>query len=172
LIIGFSGIAAFLFNKPFTDLYSSFIAAQSILVGFGFNVLIYFASSDTLMVRGHGAIEDKAKVKKLNQLSGEIFSNLSYFNMVALLSIFVSLVIIGGNAASFDGKVLISGLDQQWQTKLYHYGSCAENLFRILLIWVAYATVLESLATFVRLVRRVTYFFKEKRKVTGSKPSL
>ncbi|HUD30313.1 MAG TPA: hypothetical protein VMQ93_15700 [Novosphingobium sp.] len=156
------------FKAVSVELYSSFISAQSILVGFSFNVMVYLASTDALRADDPSVLEDVAKVKKLNRLAEEIHTNLSYFNLVALLSIFVSLLLTLSKAYDADTAVLASWVGEGYRLLVSKAAGVIVTVIKSSLIWLAYATLLESLATFVRVTKRVTYFFAEKRKLGQS----
>lgn len=153
------------FGKHFTDLYAAVISTQAILVGFSFNVLVYLASVDPLHANDTEILEDRAKVRKLNRLADEIPFNLSYFNLIALLSISAALLLTLGGAWSFDLNHLLEWMPVGYRPQAKAIAICISDGLRLCMIWVTYATLLESFATFMRLTKRVTYFFTEKRKL-------
>jgi hypothetical protein len=159
------GAAAF--NRPFSDLYAAFISAQAILVGFSFNVLVFLSSTRLIAANDPHVIEDVTKAAKLNRLSSEIFANLAYFNVVALVSIFLSLLLILEHASSLSPVLLLNSIGVQEQ-RWIEWVTKAQVVVRLTLLWLTYATVLEALATFTRVTRRVTYFFREKRDLSRS----
>lgn len=155
-----SAIGAAAFHDRYSDLYASFIAVQSILVGFSFNVLVFLSSTDEIKPIDKSLLESVEKAKKLNKLSGEIVTNLSYFNIVALISIILSIILILGAAQSTTFAAVIAKIHISTGT---HWAASVELWVRLILIWTTYFTVLESLVTFIRVTKRVTYFFTEKR---------
>jgi hypothetical protein len=136
------------------------ITAQSILMGFAFNVMVYISSQDALKVDSAGFREDKAKFSRLNELADEIFYNLSYYIALALLSVILCVwwfVVSAGNSAYVFVSSVALHIDQPWIEVLPSVGSW---LVRFGLL----VTTFESILTFSRLIRRVTFHFKERRK--------
>lgn len=130
------------FNRITSDLYASIISAQAILIGFTFNVLVYLASIEPLNVKNSDILEDVSKVKKLNKLAEEIFINLSYFNLVAIISISASLMLIICMSLSFDFASVIEWFKPEWRGSLVMATTVTKLSFKLALVWLAYVTVL------------------------------
>lgn len=153
---------ALLFGKLHDNLYAALIAVESILVGFSFNVLIYLSSNHSISAQDPSALEDAAKVAKLKRLSFEVFYNISYFTLTALCSIIVASALIAANAysASFDICNLV-------KSDSFAGANCLRlerliPVLKLILIWAAFVTFVDSISSFARITKRMTYLFKEK----------
>ena len=139
---------------------TAIITAQSILMGFAFNVMVYISSQDALRVDTARYREDKAKFERLNTLADEIFYNLSYYIAVALLS--VVLCVLWFIASGSDGAYVVSGFVAKATHLTWVENVPSLGYFAIKFLVLITAT--ESILTFGRLIRRVTFHFKERRK--------
>lgn len=163
LILLVSILAALTFGRVHDDLYTGLIAVQSILVGFAFNVLFYLAANPINITSDQSDLESKAKIIKLNKLGNEVFYNISYFNIVSVISIALACIMLLSNAFS---PVRIDMPDIVHRNLDIAKIKAALDLISILslrlLIWLTFACTLESIATFARIVKRMTYLFRER----------
>lgn len=160
------GLAAVLTGSLFSnislDLLAAILAIQSILAGFGFNVLVFLSTNKAIGIPISAKIERKLKIERVNKLGQDIFYNISYFNTLALICISVALLI--AVTKSFGADELI----EIWRKHYYLTGAgkFITNLVSILvpklLAMLLYFLILVSLLTFRRLIRRATYFFEQK----------
>lgn len=153
---------ALVFTKSINDLISNAITVQSILLGFSFSVLFYIASNKEKIKDNYPSIEDKLNHKKMIKLSYEIFSNVSYYNLVAISSLALGLLIIFLNPPTENDSIKFI---------LDFFTFCGlekENLFQIKKIILLslkalfYFFMIESGYTFLRIVGRIQYLFDEK----------
>jgi hypothetical protein len=156
LAMGLIAIAgATIFPMRSDNVYLGLITAQSILVGFSFNVMIFLVSNHTIEPRRPDVREERIKAERLNGLSKDIFYNLSYFNLIGMLSVALSL-----------GILLVGSMTQTecLSEKLLYLCSKIASLawLRVGVLALLYFVTLESLLSFARLVRRVTYYFSER----------
>lgn len=163
IIILVSLIASVLFGKVHDDLYTGLIAVQSILVGFAFNVLFYLAANPISIKNDGVELESKAKALKLNKLGNEVFYNISYFNVVSIFSISLACLMLLSNAylpmKIYMPVIAYQKLDFVKIRAALDLLSC---LSMRLMIWLTFACTLDSIATFARIVKRMTYLFQER----------
>lgn len=157
-------VGSWIFNARADNLYMSVIAAQSILVGFSFNVMVFLASNPHLKIAENASVERKQKVGRLNQLSNELFYNLSYFNIVAIASVIVALLMLlvpmGGNLSGDISEIgLEIGLEKQVAERLsIIFALIAKHI----LLFIFYFALIDSIASFIRIIRRASYYFESK----------
>lgn len=150
------------FGRLHDDLYTGLIAVQSIIVGFAFNLLFYLSANPIVIPDGSDFLEDESKADKLNALSEELFYNISYFNLASVFSIILSLTILLGNA--FD----VVRIDYPVHsinvvvTSIEHSFSGMIPVAKRAIIFATFCFTIESFATFIRIVKRLTYLFREK----------
>ncbi len=165
----FAAISAY-FSDAFNDnIMMGIITVESILMGFAFNVMIYIASQDALTSDISKFRESKIKAQNLNVLADEIFANLSYFITICLFCAVISILWI--SFKSGDDLILMAQAVVSYISKSPALLELANWVFLgINFIWkfLLFGTAIESVLSFNRLVRRVTYLFQERRKLLSS----
>jgi len=168
LFTALSGCFALLVGTPSDAVVSSVITVQSILVGFGFSVLFFLVSTEHEDEEASGTLEDKTRRRRLNKLSDELFYNISYYNIVTILSVLFAL------AFAFD----ISPLSRNLAAATTYLGigpetkqsiSTTLGYIHYIVVWGFYLAFIESIFTFCRIVVRVNFYFSQKRKVSIQK---
>jgi hypothetical protein len=158
-------VLAFFVNFSSVEFLSDVIAVQSILIGFSFSVMFFLISGDNLM-KGldEVSIEAKLKFERLENLSKEIFFNISYFNMVAMICIFFAIILLIDNPLPIVEKIfrltgsLLLGI--------------VDWVFFAIIMFVKFAFfffLIESFYSFVRITGRVNFFFERKLEVQKKK---
>jgi hypothetical protein len=147
-----SAAFAWLYPKSSNDLYTGFITVQAILVGFSFNVMIFLASAKPLASSKDAYIEERMRSDRLNALAPEIFFNLSYFNLIGLASTASALALLMGSAMDWSRFHI-----GQWSV-----ADEVRNVGTWAILFLLYSTAFESFATFVRIVRRASYYFEQR----------
>lgn len=159
-----AAIFTWIFRGASDNVYMSIIAAQSILVGFSFNVMIFLGTNPNIKAASNASIERKNKVAKLNTLSKELFYNLSYFNIIAIFSVVISLVLLLAPAAgpSMDYlKGVVAGADVRDPSTETLIDAMLRGVGGILWL-LLYYSMIDSLASFLRITRRASYYFESK----------
>lgn len=150
----------------FSDLSMDFLAAvlafQSILAGFGFNVLVFLTSNRRIPTFLSMKIEKKKKIDRVNALGNDLFYNISYFNTVAISCVAAALIISIGKSVSFDFVVELPRNDALTMERLNNISQYGSILVRKVSAACLYALLIESVLTFMRLIRRSTYYFEQK----------
>lgn len=158
-------VSAISFGSRENELYDGIITSQAILVGFSFNVMVFLASRSALHPPDATSLEQARRAARLNKLAEEIFFSLSYFNLIAISSVLLALMLVASSAES----VTIDNLAQAISTSA---GVSLESVTEIvvglnywtgfLLTWALYFLVLDAVFTFTRVIRRSSYFFLKK----------
>lgn len=153
-------------SSAFNDnIMMGIITVESIIMGFSFNVMVYIASQDSLKEDVSKYRENRKKAENLNQLSDEIFYNISYFINISLVCIIISVFWISVKSDSTITKMILELFIVISDTKNNIYIPCAISTFNWIWKLALFATTLESLLVFYRLVRRVTFHFQERKKL-------
>jgi hypothetical protein len=158
------------FNELVADFYANIITVQSILVGFTFNVMFFLTSNNRTTIKSNQkAIEVQQKIDKLNLLSEEIFYNVCYFNLVAIISIIIAIILAGIPTYSPTLFVFLDkSIGVEFLERLPH-GQYSTLAIKGLMGFL-YFCVIESFITFLSTARRVTYLFHSQRQLTDSCP--
>lgn len=151
-----------------SEMLGALLTVQSILIGFSFSVMFFLISGSIPTVAQNGSIEAELKRKKLTQLAKELFYNVSYFNLIALFSVLLSLLLLLPNI-EFDALLewikaqsyLVFWSETEWQLVFFR----AINWLRLGLEIILYAALIESLTSFVRTVGRVSFYFERRLKI-------
>lgn len=163
-------IVAVVFTSLFRNDLQAFVVgvatAQSILVGFSFSVMFFLLSADVVSApKDNSSIERQLKYKKLKKLSTELFHNVSYFNLIAITCVFLSIFLMLPKPGTEHFSYLMNGLVEK--TTISSLAQAKEALLTAgttLLIFLFYFSLIESFAAFFRTAMRVSYFFEEKIK--------
>ncbi|HYW14676.1 MAG TPA: hypothetical protein VE891_00790 [Allosphingosinicella sp.] len=164
ILVALAALSAWTFNDKSENLYMSIIAAQSILIGFSFNVMIFLGSNPNIKIPPNASLERKGKIRKLNLLSSELFFNLSYFNLVAIISVVTALLLLASPMAKstvihVQAFLVETGLDP---SNLKEYIGFIVLWVRTALLFTLYYLIIDSLSSFFRIVKRASYYFETK----------
>ena len=147
------------------------LAIFSILLGFSFNILFYLTTSDSNLPETKiESLELKGRLKKLKLLTGELFFNVSYFNLIAILLILTAL---GGIILKSPSILTSFKLDEIWNSEVImnmgkdisEYWAVIKPYASALYNFLFYLILIECIYTFLRIIGRVSYFFDQKIKV-------
>lgn len=161
-----SVLCAAIFTDPGDNFLGAIITAQSILAGFGFNVLFFLLSTSNTTPRPENdTLEGGLRRSRLTKLSKEIFSNISYFNLVSISSVFIALLILmpglSSNVLQHASAIALKLLPK-YQAILETSCLYIKFVLRFCLIAMLYVLVIESIYTFIRTISRITFFFRRK----------
>jgi hypothetical protein len=155
---------AFLLTEELTDFINSINTVASILLGFGFSVLFYIASSKEDQSPPDSSLEQKNRARRMNTLSRELFHNVSYFVMTASAGLAFAMIVIAPNSQGdwFEESALpyLNTLNPKASEYLWWVGLGIRSIFFFLIIEAGY--------TFARIVGRVNFLFEEKLSGTDS----
>lgn len=161
-----STIILLLFYNVTDKFMGAVLTIYSILTGFSFNVLFYLMSIKKLNENDKSLSLEKQTIQsKLNRLKDELFYNISYFNVISLLLILLSIFFYMVESNSLKSIIELKILLVNNFIKDYH---SFVNLFSMLIKGgfklFFYFLVIESLYTFLRVVVRINFYFNEKMK--------
>lgn len=162
-VLLFATISVFLsalVGRASNEFLSGALSAQAILVGFSFNVLFYLVANRLTRPVIFDSIEHELRFERLSKLSDEVFDNVTYFNLVAISSALVALLLLLSASNTFEqhlhdvaefaarhSRTQLLGF--AWAKCITLTGALAALIFLLL----------ESVFTFVRTVGRVRFYF-------------
>lgn len=161
-------LLSIVFGSRSDNLYLGVITAQSILAGFGFNVMISLAFNRNIRVAPNVSIERADKIKTVNRLARELFYNVAYFNAIALGSIVISVLLLLVPAFWSGWPLAIRTMLSQVlpnDTNVIWWLKQVGGSIRRIAIFALYLFVIESFATFVRAVQRASHYFENRIKL-------
>jgi hypothetical protein len=141
------------------------LTAQAILVGFSFSVLFFLLSNAEISPAPEESIERKIKRKKLAALAKELFHNVSYFNVVAICSVVLSLMLLLSGPDVVAWKCIVETISKYAVSvpdSVNLWASHAMTAAHTLAAACLYFCLFESAFTFFRTVVRVSYYFEQK----------
>ncbi len=156
-----------IFETVPSEMLGALLTVQSILIGFSFSVMFFLLSGSLPTISDNGSIEAGLKKEKLTRLARELFYNVSYFNVIALVSVLLSLLLL---LPSIDVDALVDWIKKR--SVLAFWAEATWRSFFVTLIdwlkpaleFMLYATLLESLTSFARTVGRVSFYFERRLK--------
>jgi hypothetical protein len=151
-------------SPDLADYANSVLTVFSILVGFSFSVLFFLLDSGEPLPINGTAIEDKLMRAKLEVLSKEIFYNISYFNLVSLLCVILSLMILLPELNIVEISDVIKklvGANQNVSTS-HFYTESLSSFFVQIVQSLFYLLLIESMYSFFRTIIRVNYYFEQR----------
>lgn len=168
-----SVILAVILKYPSNEFLNAIITTQSILAGFGFNVMFFLLSgSNTIenqdahrLDNDNRSLEERNLDQKLEKLSQEIFWNISYFNLISVLSVFVALVALIPNfSTDFLTTLcrLLPLLPTGFDAYFFHAQEWIGFVFVSSIKACIYIFSIECIYTFIRTISRINYYFRKK----------
>lgn len=151
------------------------LAVQSILIGFGFSVMFFLISGSIDAPSQNGSIEIGLKIAKLNELAKEIFYNVSYFNVTALVSVAVSLIILLPSIDINSISALIYSRDYFVSLSKYEFiqrANAVLNVIELCSAFILYFSLIDSLSPFVRIIGRVNFYFERRLQISQARDAL
>lgn len=153
-------LAALAIGRPSSDFLAGALSAEAILVGFSFNVLFYLVANRRVRPLSFVDIEHEIRFQKLSKLSDEIFSNVSYFNVVAIFSALLSLcgLMIVSENFSPNANILLVWIFGN-EPSVVKYLIIAKFSLQTFYFSILFVFLIESATVFLRTVGRVGYYF-------------
>lgn len=163
-----SAVLVVIFQTIPPEMLGALLTVQSILIGFSFSVMFFLLSGSLPTIVENGSIETELKKEKLARLAKELFYNVSYFNVIALISVLLSLLML---LPSVDVDALVEWIKKQSLLSFWTEASW-RSCFAVVADWllpalefVLYLTLIESLTSFARTVGRVSFYFERRLKI-------
>jgi hypothetical protein len=165
-LIAIASVAlCWLLQRQSETFLNAVLTAQAILVGFSFSVLFFLLSNAEISPAPEESIERKLKRKKLATLAKELFHNVSYFNLVAICSVVLSLLLLLSGPDLTVWKCIVETISTyavNVPTSVNLWASRAMTAAQTLAAACLYFCLFESAFTFFRTVVRVSYYFEQK----------
>lgn len=143
-----SGSIFVIFDKNQDNLIGVSVTAYSLLVTFSFTAL-FFLLNDSYHLNdekeGGETEEQKIRIEKIKTLNKEIFYNISYFNILSIFIVVVSLI----NLLSFPKEIEESNF---------------VNGFENSILFLYYFLSVESIYEFLNIINRVLSYYEKKNK--------
>lgn len=166
--IGLSSILVYLLENINNTAIGAVITIQSILVGFSFSVLFFLLSSKISLPSKKGSIEQKSTYDRLILLGKELFYNVSYFTIIAISSLFVSLLLILPKIDGETIKFLVYAITY-FETSTLDFFIFALRIIRTFISFflegLFFFLLFECFFTFARIIGRVNYYFEKRLKL-------
>lgn len=153
-------IAGFTITVASNDFLAGALSAQAILVGFTFNVLFFLVANRLAAPSTWLSIEHRLRFERLTKLSGEIFDNVSYFNIVAIFSVLtaITLLLVGSESLA-DKAIKLAHAVYNDKGKYEHNIRQIFQIIGQLTLSTLIFMLIESGATFLRTVIRIRFYF-------------
>lgn len=159
--IAISLIIAQFVTQDLKDFLNGAIPVQAILIGFSFSVMFGLVNTPAQPKMRTTSIEKRVLHVKLDQLSREIFFNLSYFNLAAMLSLAFALLLLIPHPYR-EITDLLRHAPPVTQPALSTAYAAASPVLIFLTRSCLFFLLLESGYSFARTVGRVNYLFEQK----------
>jgi hypothetical protein len=165
--------AALFFSKISDNLLAGFLAVQSILLGFSINIMFFLVSNREGIKTKHHSLESELRSQRLNKLYHELFYNVSYFNLIAIGSIIIAVMLLlpvpeipnflRGNAVVdiYQGWLNTSSVPDLLKAVLH---GCAMLVF--------YAMTIEVMFSISRVIGRTSFYFERKMREVKQSDSI
>lgn len=166
-----AAVAAIFCPNVSDDLLAGFLAVQSILLGFTFNVMFFLLGNrekeepkETLKVGAKAqSLETKLRTKRVRKLYVELFYNVSYFNLIAVTSIIVAaaLLLPTPEVPGFLRAYEPVETYVQW-LHISTIPTVVRAASRGMAMFVFYAIAIEVFFTIARVIGRTSFYFERK----------
>lgn len=160
---------AILCPKVSDNLLAGFLAVQSILLGFTFNVMFFLIGDNKEETTKSQSIEGHLRTERINKLYHELFYNVSYFNLVAVASIIIAagLLLPAMEVPPFLQHVGFFHSYLHWLSNST-VPTVIGTIFHDSLMFVFYWLACEVVFSITRVIGRTSFYFE--RKMGGVPP--
>lgn len=145
------------------NLLAGFLAVQSILLGFTFNVMFFLLANREDGASAGGSIEAELRLERLRDLYHELFYNVSYFNLIAVASIIVAttLLLPTPKVPEYigDWSLVRSYVDWLGTSSIPRSAEAISHGVHMLIF---YAIAIEVIYSIARLIGRTSFYFERK----------
>jgi sterol desaturase/sphingolipid hydroxylase (fatty acid hydroxylase superfamily) len=142
---------------------AGFLAVQSILLGFTFNVMFFLAGNKPTREVRATSIEGRLRADRLRILYRELFFNVSYFNFVAICSISVAVLLLLPSPAipafALQWAPVVDYVEWLGSSPLPPLMQAALKCFAM---FTFYALVIEVIFSISRVIGRTSFYFEKK----------
>lgn len=157
---------------PNTNALRVIITVLGIVTGFSFSVLFFLANNGGAeKIERDDSIELDLKVERLQDLSIELFYNVSYFIVVSLISILLaSIFLIFSDYSEVRPNYWLNTQSAfvEWLEYLGPIVLCVISTVLILCFWLF---LCDSVSTLFRVVKRINFLFSERIEILNERSS-
>lgn len=145
------------------NLLAGFLAVQSILLGFSVNVMFFLLGNREVDNSVYESMEAKLRSERLRDLYHELFYNVSYFNLIAVVSIIVATILLLPTPEVPDFSIGWSPVEAfvTWRDTS-KIPAIATTLFRGVAMLVFYTIAIEVIFSIARVIGRTSFYFERK----------
>lgn len=145
------------------NLLAGFLAVQSILLGFTVNVMFFLLGNREQDSIVSASIEAELRSERLRKLYHELFYNVSYFNLIAILSIIIA-------TALLLPTPIVPEYAKGWSpvASYVHWvntssvAAWVEMAWRGVVMFAFYAVAIEVVYSIARVIGRTSFYFERK----------
>ena len=154
---------AILCPKVSDNLLAGFLAVQSILLGFTINVMFFLLGNHEKETVEGRSIEAQLRAERLRDLYHELFYNVSYFNLIAVVSIIIATALLLPIPEVPDyvrswtpAEAYVHWLDTSSVPTL------TGAIMRGVAMFAFYAMAIEVIYSIARVIGRTSFYFERK----------
>lgn len=145
------------------NLLAGFLAVQSILLGFSVNVMFFLLGNREKDATDAASIEAELRSERLRKLYHELFYNVSYFNLIAILSIIIA-------TALLLPTPIVPGYAKGWSPVVTYVdwvntssvATWVEVICQGVAMFAFYAVAIEVVYSITRVIGRTSFYFERK----------
>jgi hypothetical protein len=159
-----AALAAIFCPKVSDNLLAGFLAVQSILLGFSVNVMFFLLGNrEEKETEENPSLEAQLRFKRLRKLYKELFYNVSYFNLIAVVSIIVAatLLLPTPEVPSFSQTWPVVETYVRW-LETSKIPTFVTAILRFVAMFIFYAMAIEVIFSIARVIGRTTFYFERK----------
>lgn len=156
-------IAAVVCPSVSDNLLAGFLAVQSILLGFTVNVMFFLLGSREKENTDGASIEAQLRSERLRELYHELFYNVSYFNLIAVVSIIVATTLLLPTPEvpkyAKGWELIATCVDWVNASPVLAW---VPAIFRGVVMFAFYAMAIEVIYSIARVIGRTSFYFEQK----------
>jgi hypothetical protein len=159
----FAFCLSLLFSGVGIGFFGAVLTVYSILIGFSFNVLFQILTfSGTKPAGGTTSLERANKLERINKLADELYFNVSYFNVISIAIVILTLLCFLPYLPDPRFLSLLSGFAIALEIQRHLNAGLVFDLISFCVRTFYYALIIESLYTLIRTVGRMSFYFSMK----------
>lgn len=165
-------------NSPGTELITAVLVSISILIGFSLSLLFYLVSNPVVPFQysnqqqiSNDSRENDLRRKRLENLGLELFFNVSFFTVIALIIAAISVLMMMGELGIRVNIIndITNVLSRLGCVQVFiKITTISAKIISYFLISFWYFLIAESLFTYYRIVHRSYFYFRGRLQLTQS----
>lgn len=159
-LVCLAAVIAFCLGRDINEFVGVILTVQAILIGFSFSVMFFLVEERQITPPASETREEKLRRNQLETLCKEIFWNISYFNVVSLISMAAAMLLM---IPSPIGFIPVHRLPETISIDAYSSAISYAMVIAFFFGKFAFSVLLiDSAYTFARLVGRVNFLFEKR----------